>query len=136
MPNFAQKPPIQSGYGRSTGRGYTTSVNGTGALKELIRKYDFKVNRYTKVSPRLDRYQTVIWFPDNYAVPRDEVVQRIEQWLSDGWEGGERTLVYVGRDYNAEVTYWEKMAAPGNRSTAIGISAATRNRDCKREKRS
>ena len=98
----------ETGYGRSFGSDYATSVNGTKVLKSLLSEMGFQnIDRYRKFSPRLERYQTVVWMPDAQQAPSEASIDFAEQWLENGWN---RTLIYVGRDYDAEAQYWQTLA--------------------------
>lgn len=106
---------IKSGYGRTKGSDYRTSVNGTSVLAELYRNYDYEVRSWNKLSPRIENFQTIIWFPDELETPTAEAVDRIESWLTDS---SDRTFIYVGRQFDAEELMWKKMlenAAPEQR---------------------
>ena len=95
------------GYGRSSGQEYATSLNGNRTFKRLLTSIYDRVDRYTKLSPRWEKYSTVIWMPDYHAPPRQEVVDKIEEWMANGWE---RSFVYIGRDFDAEKFYWQHLA--------------------------
>ena len=101
------EPEVQTGYGQASGWTYSGSVNGTVVFHEMLEAYDRKVHRYSQFSPRWDKYETVYWMPDNFKKPEQEVIDEIEDWLS---ERAYRTFVYVCRDYDASVQYWETLA--------------------------
>ena len=90
-------------YGKVVGKRGGISVNGTSVLYGMFREKDFRTKRYRKISPGLKRYDTIIWFPDNYQSPSPEAVIALQDWLDDGMG---RTLIYVGRDYDAEIDYY------------------------------
>ena len=46
----------------------------------------------------------IVWAPDDFGPPGDEVRQFFEQWFASREP---KTLVYIGRDYNAAPYYWE-----------------------------
>ena len=96
-------PQLASKYGRKSGQGYKGSVNGTQALIETIESYGYSVGVRSSISPKISRYKTIFWFPDSFNGPSPRVEQRLTEWL----EGkSNRTLVYVGRDYDAATEYW------------------------------
>lgn len=97
---------VDNGYGRLTGAGYRTSVNGTRVFANMLESHGPKVDKYTRLTPRIDRYGTIVFFPEDRAAPSQETVDRIETWLSDS---DSRTFVYVGRDFDAEIDYWQTM---------------------------
>lgn len=102
----ASAQEIQDRYGRRRGSGYGESVNGTSALIEMFQVKGHKVSTWGKLSPRINEFETIVWIPDSFDVPEQDAIDRLDDWLSDGYN---KTLIYVGRDYDAEITYWQKM---------------------------
>src|SRR5689334_3531609 len=94
-------------YGRRRGGEAGRSVNGTAVLADMFRAHGDTVTTMSRFSPRLDKYETIVWVPDDFEPPDEKHRQRLIEWLQ---AGNERTLVYVGRDYNAAIDYWERMA--------------------------
>lgn len=110
---------LVSEYGKVVGEKGGTSVNGTSALYSMFRERGFRTKRLRKISPRLNRYDTVIWFPDNYQSPEPEAVDALQSWLDEGLG---RTLIYVGRDFDAEIDYYRQMlttAGPDEREEIV-----------------
>ena len=97
---------IESGYG-SRAPAHRRSVNGTTVLSELFEEAGHRVSSWRWLSPRLDEEADVIvWFPDDFEPPSAEVCEWLNTWL-EAVPG--RTLIYVGRDYDAAPTYWENV---------------------------
>ncbi len=46
----------------------------------------------------------VVWFPDRFSPPEEKTREFFENWLRDDRD---RTLIFVGRDFDAEPTYWQ-----------------------------
>lgn len=90
-------------YGQRRGPEASESVNGTNVLSRLFTQAGHKVDSITRLSPRLEEYQTIVWAPDNFEPPTAEQRQYLEDWLANGIG---RTLIYIGRDYNAAQQYW------------------------------
>lgn len=103
---FRGRDQLQTGYGRRSGPEQRNSVNGTFAFSEMFRQTGRTVTSVDRLSPRLRRFQTIVWFPDDYARPKDEQLDFLEQWMSE--ESG-RTVIYVGRDYDAASAYWTRI---------------------------
>ncbi|MHB1033257.1 MAG: DUF4350 domain-containing protein [Pirellulales bacterium] len=95
-------------YGQRRGPGASKSVNGTAVLVEMFQQAGHKVRSARSLSPRLAEADTIVWFPDDFSPPSPDVRQWLEDWL---WENSGRTLIYVGRDYDAAPGYWEKIQA-------------------------
>ncbi|MFK7770095.1 MAG: hypothetical protein AB8B55_22995 [Mariniblastus sp.] len=93
---------IGTEYGRIRGVEGSFSINGTSVLADMFAERDFLVKRRSKISPRINKFQTIVWMPDDRSVPSQEAIEALNEWLMTGWE---RTLIYVGREYDCEVDY-------------------------------
>jgi hypothetical protein len=93
-------------YGRRRGIDAAGSVNGTAVLADLYRASGRRVSTGIRFSPSLEKYSTIVWFPDDFAPPDIEHRNVLEGWLQNGTN---RTLVYVGRDYDAGIEYWRRL---------------------------
>jgi len=105
---------IDTEYGRRFGPGATASVNGTAVLADLFEQQGHRVTTTSWLTPRLsERADVIVWFPDRFHPPGDETIDWMESWL---WSKGGRTLIYVGRDYDAAADYWRTVqaTAPAN----------------------
>ena len=91
-------------YGKRRGTVASTSVNGTAVLSELYRSQGRRVGTVIRFSPALERYDTIVWIPDDFAPPDKPHREFLENWLANGFG---RTVVYVGRDYDSAVDYWQ-----------------------------
>ena len=75
----------------------------------MFEQAGHNVYSWGTLSPRLEtRADCIVWFPDDFEPPSDEVRHWLENWLFD--RPG-RTLIYVGRDFDAAPWYWEKVEA-------------------------
>lgn len=99
---------LETTYGRRSGRGAMTSVNGTAVLAKMFEEAGHKVTSWEPLSPRVKEADVIVWFPDDFHAPSAEVRTWLETWLGD--RPG-RTLIYVGRDFDAAPWYWEKVKA-------------------------
>jgi hypothetical protein len=54
----------------------------------------------------LKRADVIVWFPDDFQTPSAEAIDWFDEWLYDQ---DERTLIIVGRDFDAAPGYWTKM---------------------------
>ena len=80
-------------------------VNGTAVLADMFEQSGCKVRRWTRMSPKLRQADVIVWIPDSFQPPSAEQRGFVEEWLRN--ESG-RSLIYVGRDYDATITYWDK----------------------------
>jgi hypothetical protein len=101
----ARTPKLDTSYGRTSGSPGLRSVNGTSVLVKMFESAGHDVTTVNRFSPRLERADVIVWFPDDFAVPSLEHRQYLEEWLS---QRPERTVVYVGRDYDAAADYWRQ----------------------------
>jgi hypothetical protein len=94
---------LPAAYGKRRGRG-ADSVNGTGVLADMFELSGFQVRMADRLSPRLNKdADVIVWFPNDFEPPTKKQREFLERWLADGT----RTLIYVGRDYNAAPHYWK-----------------------------
>ncbi len=111
---------IDATYGHRNGPA-ASSVNGTAVLGQLFEQRGHQVITWRSLSPKLEKCQTVVWFPDDFSPPSDEVVAWLQGWLAR--QPG-RTLVYVGRDFDAAPRYWDHVKSKVPRR----LAAETRRR--------
>jgi hypothetical protein len=97
---------LDTSYGGTTSSWQSTSVNGVDVLAGMFAEAGHEVtSRSMLITSSMTNVQTVVWFPDDRSAPSEEVCAWFDEWLAA--EPG-RTLVYVGRDYDAEPLYWRK----------------------------
>ena len=102
-----QAEDVEEAYGHRSGMG-ARSVNGVAVLANMFEQSGFDVSSWRLLSARLDNEQVIVWAPDSFRIPSREAMDYFESWLTN--ESG-RTLVYVGRDYNGSVDFWEQVIA-------------------------
>ncbi|MEX0866342.1 MAG: hypothetical protein WD030_03220, partial [Pirellulales bacterium] len=94
-------------YGKSSGVIGGNSVNGTAVLAELFTQQGHTVIGRRYLTPTVqESADTIVWAPNDRHPPSDEVIEWFDDWL---WSEPNRKLIYIGRDYDAAVTYWEKV---------------------------
>lgn len=96
---------IDRTYGKLRGEG-AISVNGTNVLAGMFEEAGFKVSSWKRLSPRLEQAQVIVWAPDSFSPPQLDERRYLENWLR---QGDGRTIVFIGRDYDAAPVYWRKM---------------------------
>src|SRR4051794_35724650 len=69
--------PLPTVYGRRRGGEAGRSVNGTAVLAEMFRGRGHTVTTMSRFSPRLDKYDIIVWVPDDFAPPDQEHRERI-----------------------------------------------------------
>jgi hypothetical protein len=101
-----RRETLADNYGQRRGTGSEASVNGTSVLAEMFKSAGHRVTTVDELSPKLKKYDIILWTPDDFEPPTAEQREFLEEWLAGG-EG--RTLIYVGRDYDAAPAYWKKV---------------------------
>jgi len=112
------EPTIEHEYGHRNGF-HPDSVNGTAVFAEMFENAGHTVYSWWVLSPRLHkRADCIVWFPDDFQPPTREVRAWLEDWLM---QKADRTLIYVGRDFDAEPGYWQKILplAPADQRTEV-----------------
>lgn len=100
-----EKLPIE--YGQRMGH----SVNGTAVFSAMCESAGFRVQTRRTLGPELQRTaEVIVWFPDDYDAPSPKQQQWFDNWLQGS---GGRTLVVVGRDFEAQESYWAEVNARG-----------------------
>ncbi len=115
---------LETSYGRQQRPLNTASVNGTDVLAGMFSRAGHEViSRRTLITSDMQSVHTIVWFPDDFAAPDADVCKWFDAWLS-GRAG--RTLIYVGRDFDAAPLYWQKMAplAPQDQQAAFRAHAS------------
>lgn len=120
---------IDDYYGRRSGVLGGDSVNGTAVLAGMFEAAGHKVSSSTRLSPRVfAKADCIVWAPNDFEPPRVEVRQWFDQWWADS---PDRTLIYVGRDYDAAPDYWRTVqnAASGGDQVEMKRRQATAQAD-------
>lgn len=120
---------IDARYGRRSGAGARASVNGTAVLGEMFERAGHRVMTAVALSPKVrQRADVIIWFPDDFQAPSPAACRWLDEWL-DEWPG--RTLVYVGRDFDAAGFYWKKVlpTAPAGQQNEVARRAREADRE-------
>ena len=64
----------------------------------------FRVTSSRRLSRGVQSSDVVIWAPDDFDLPDKSREAYFDEWISDG---SNRTVVYIGRDFDATIRYWE-----------------------------
>jgi hypothetical protein len=98
---------LESEYGERSELKMASSVNGYGVLADMFSKAGYKVSKRSDISEGLSvSADAIIYAPDSFAPPLKSTIDWFDQWLAktDG-----RTLIYIGRDFDAAPNYWRKI---------------------------
>ena len=100
-------------YGKIHGQdaGYA-SVDGLSVLITLLRSDGRTVRRAPRISPLIDRFDTIVWCPNRTIPPSDEVIDRLETWLA---EGHYRSIIFVAPGFRGKNTICLLYTSPSPR---------------------
>jgi hypothetical protein len=96
---------LEVAYGQRRGAA-ARSINGTSVLAGMFEEAGFRVSTWRYLATELQRYDVIVWAPDDFGPPGDEARQFFDQWFASREP---KTLVYIGRDYSAAPYYWESV---------------------------
>jgi hypothetical protein len=100
-----QPEELEVTYGQRKGTA-ASSVNGTGVLAAMYEEAGFSAYTWRYLSSGLHDYDVIVWAPDDFGPPSEETREFFDEWLAR--ENG-KTLVYIGRDYDAAGHYWQRV---------------------------
>ena len=83
------------------------SINSTSLFAERLEELGYDVTVRNRISPKINDFDTVFWFPENPRCPSDRATEAIENWMNEGYGYDSKTLVYVGADYRADEDYYQ-----------------------------
>ena len=111
---------IETEYGRRRGTPGRDSINGTAVLAGMFERAGYHVSSWPRLSPRLVRADVIVWAPSTFDLPTEKQRDFLETWLV---QDDRRTLVYIGRDYDGEVAYWDRVlpGAPPSEADEIKL---------------
>lgn len=105
---------LQTEYGYSQDAKGKKSISGFGVLRQFYRHEGWKDRSVNRLSERINNMDALVWTPAADTTPTLEVTEWFDEWLARG----NKTLVYVIRDYETDARYWtaaSKLAAPEQR---------------------
>ena len=98
--------PFDSTYGEGVKSEGRYSVNGTAVFANMFESAGHNVRFSTRLDSRVRSSDVIIWAPDSFLGPNEQERTWFESWIRE--EMG-KTLIYIGRDYDAELPYWSKV---------------------------
>lgn len=102
-------------YGESDGYPAKSSPAGMSIFRALVESNDFETITIRSLSPgSKERLNTIVWCPDAFPNHRKSTLDWMEQWLATG----NKTLVYIGRDYSPHADYWTEIAQQQGKSAS------------------
>ena len=75
-------------------------------IKDLFRRSGSKVSTAHSISPKIEDFDTIVWFRDRFEAPTADAILRLEEWLA---VGSQRQLILIGRDHDSGIAYWKNV---------------------------
>ena len=107
-------------YGKIRGpmAGYV-SVDGLSGLVTMFRDQGRTVRQANRISPRIERFETILWCPNNLDPPSQRAIERLDEWLAGGYY---RTLIFVAPGFRGKDSLMRRqvdIAAGEDRAKAL-----------------
>ena len=96
------------------------SVNGTAVFAGMFQQAGHRVlSKRTLTQRIMEDCDVIVWAPNDYQPPPQAVLEWLDDWLSHG----DRSLILIGRDFDAGPVYYEKVipGAPQNQATELRL---------------
>ena len=100
--------PVLVPYGSVSSPDQYRSINGLGIHRRMWESTGAKVLTPSKLSPKLESVDVIVLVGQTYNPPGKTARRWLEDWLA---AGNGRTVIYFGRDFNADVYYREQTLA-------------------------
>ena len=98
---------LSTQYGLSEGFDAPNSPDSVFLFRNLCNENDRTTLEVKSFSPSaMEKLKAIVWTPDAFELHEPETLEWIERWLAMG----DRTLVYVGRDFSPMADYWSQSA--------------------------
>lgn len=94
--------PEMTPFGAVSSPDHNRSLNGLGVFRKMWESTGAKCLTPKKLSPRLESMDVIVLVGQSFSPPGRAARDWLEQWLS---RDSGRTVVYFGRDFNADVYY-------------------------------
>ena len=114
---------LSTQYGLSEGTDAKVSPASLSLFRNLCNADGRTTLVVRSLSPRaMAKLNAIVWSPDSFGPHQADTMSWIDRWLSSG----DRTLIYVGRDFSPTADYWSQSAekfSKGENSYQDAISA-------------
>lgn len=91
--------------------GAKKSINGLGAHMRMWQQAGAKCLTPVGLSNRLSRCEVIVLVPQSFSPPGKQAREWLENWIS---EQPGRTVIYFGRDFNAQRLYFDELISKSN----------------------
>ncbi len=98
---------LSTQYGLSEGTDAKVSPASVSLFRNMCNADGRTTLVVRSLSPRaIDKLKAIVWSPDSFGPHKAETMAWMDRWLSSG----DRTLIYVGRDFSPTADYWSQSA--------------------------
>ncbi len=98
---------LSTQYGLSEGTDAKVSPASVSLFRNMCNADGRTTLVVRSLSPRaMDKLKAIVWSPDSFGPHQAETMVWMDRWLSSG----DRTLIYVGRDFSPTADYWSQSA--------------------------
>lgn len=98
---------LSTQYGMSEGYDVPNSPASVSLFRNMCNDKGHSTLLVRSFSPRaMKKLNAIVWTPDAFELHQPETLEWIDRWLASG----DRTLVYVGRDFSPTADYWSQSA--------------------------
>ena len=109
------------------------SLNGVSAFVQLLRDAGHRTTTRRWLAERIvGRHDAAIVFADGFTAPEEETRRLLERFLA---ADGDQTVIFVARDSDAAIDYWQTVAAAPGLAADKAATARARHRSAVAELR-
>ncbi len=87
------------GFGRIRSNSGYGAIDGISGFVHMLKSRGWNVRQSSRISPQIERYNTIIWAPNRDLPPSDAAIERLERWVKDG--SGDRRVVFIGPGFRS-----------------------------------
>ena len=87
------------GFGKVRSTGGYGAIDGISGFVHVLKSRGLNVRQSSRISPQIERYDTIIWAPNRIFPPSDAAIERLERWIDNG-RGG-RQVIFIGPGFRS-----------------------------------
>lgn len=93
------EPTDEDGFGRIRSNSGYGAIDGISGFVHMLKSRGLNVRQSSRISPQIERYDTIIWAPNRDVPPSDAAIERLERWVDD-WQS-DRRVVFIGPGFRS-----------------------------------
>jgi len=87
------------GFGRIRSNSGYGAIDGISGFVHLLESRGLDVRQSSRISPVIERYNTIVWAPDRVLPPSKAAIKRLKTWVNDGYAS--RRLIFIGPGFRS-----------------------------------